>query len=80
MYRPRLKGGKRMAGCCTPGGGSVALRSTDVLRFANKMLPAEFEDGHIAGGPDVIYVVPPLRALIGRRAIRMWLATPLRRR
>ena len=55
MYRPRLKGGIDAQGRMfhTPGGGSIAVRSTDVLRFAylmlhegkwgkQQILPAEF--------------------------------------
>jgi len=40
MYRPRLKGGIDAEGRMfhTPGGGSIAVRSTDVLRFAFLML------------------------------------------
>ncbi len=55
MYRPRLKGGIDSEGRMfhTPGGGSIAVRSTDVLRFAylllrggkwgkDQIVPAEF--------------------------------------
>lgn len=55
MYRPKLKGGIGANGRMfhTPGGGSIAVRSTDVLRFAylmlhegkwgkQQILPAEF--------------------------------------
>jgi CubicO group peptidase (beta-lactamase class C family) len=40
MYRPKLKGGIDAQGRMlhTPGGGSIAVRSTDVLRFAYLML------------------------------------------
>jgi CubicO group peptidase (beta-lactamase class C family) len=40
MYRPKLKGGIDAEGRMehTPGGGSIAVRSTDVLRFAYLML------------------------------------------
>lgn len=40
MYRPKLKGGIDSNGRMlhTPGGGSIAVRSTDVLRFAYLML------------------------------------------
>jgi CubicO group peptidase (beta-lactamase class C family) len=40
MYRPKLKGGIDADGRMlhTPGGGSIAVRSTDVLRFAYLML------------------------------------------
>ena len=40
MYRPKLKGGIDANGRMfhTPGGGSIALRSTDALRFAYLML------------------------------------------
>ncbi len=40
MYRPKLKGGIDTEGRMlhTPGGGSIAVRSTDVLRFAYLML------------------------------------------
>jgi CubicO group peptidase (beta-lactamase class C family) len=40
MYRPRLKSGIDADGRMlhTPGGGSIAVRSTDVLRFAYLML------------------------------------------
>jgi CubicO group peptidase (beta-lactamase class C family) len=55
MYRPKLKSGIDSEGRMfhTPGGGSIAVRSTDVLRFAylmlhqgrwgkEQILPAEF--------------------------------------
>ena len=40
MYRPKLKGGIDADGRMehTPGGGSIAVRSTDVLRFAYLLL------------------------------------------
>jgi CubicO group peptidase (beta-lactamase class C family) len=40
MYRPKLKGGIDSEGRMlhTPGGGSIAVRATDVLRFAYLML------------------------------------------
>jgi CubicO group peptidase (beta-lactamase class C family) len=40
MYRPKLKSGIDSEGRMlhTPGGGSIAVRSTDVLRFAYLML------------------------------------------
>ena len=40
MYRPKLKGGIDSNGRMyhTPGGGSNAVRSTDVLRFAYLLL------------------------------------------
>jgi CubicO group peptidase (beta-lactamase class C family) len=40
MYRPKLKGGIDASGRMyhTPGGGSIAVRSTDMLRFGYLML------------------------------------------